>query len=219
VIVKANHRSIRSITGTCSLILVSIAQIGACNRAPVISELKADRTNFNPASDSQFTCIASDPDKDPLTYAWAASDGRFSGEGATVTWTAPERLGACKIMVTVRDDKGGEAIMEKKIKVGENHAPIIHSMISEYRAIERAKTGKMRCIAEDLDGDELTYTWTANRGAISGDGPNASWVAPNAYVNAIITVTVEDEWGRRTAKKLIQPVVCCDSASKNPDWK
>ena len=218
---KENRPSARSVTVSCSPFFLAFTLIacGMGNQAPVISDLKADRTNLDPSSEYQVTCVASDPDNDNLTYTWAASGGTLSGEGATVTWATPEKLGGYEMTVRVRDSKGGEAIIEKKMKIGENRPPIIHNMIAEWKAIERSKTGKLKCMAEDADGDELTYSWTANRGAISGDGPNASWVAPNSYVNAIITVTVEDEWGRKTAKKLIHPVVCCDSARKNPDWK
>ena len=59
-------------------------------------------------------CIASDPDGDDLSYEWSAepaslwtSVGSISGEGSSVTWTAPSRLSVVAVTVTVSDGRGG----------------------------------------------------------------------------------------------------------------
>ncbi|TET41582.1 MAG: hypothetical protein E3J66_05095 [Dehalococcoidia bacterium] len=62
-------------------------------------------------------CIVSDPDGDELSYQWSAdvapgslssSDvGSISGEGSSVTWTAPTRRSTVIVSVLVSDGKGG----------------------------------------------------------------------------------------------------------------
>ena len=56
--------------------------------------------------DSTVTADANDPDGDPLTYAWRAPDGRVTGSGPRVTWTAPTGVeGSYPVTVTVDDGR------------------------------------------------------------------------------------------------------------------
>lgn len=66
-----------------------------------------------------LTATASDPEGDPLTYAWSASDGVITGAGdtAVVRWTAPDRVGTVTIRVEVSDGEGGAAEAQVAIEV------------------------------------------------------------------------------------------------------
>ncbi len=65
-----------------------------------------------------LTCIATDPDNDPLEYAWTCTSGRLSSaSGKTVIWYAPEKSGSAIISVTVYDGRGGSATRAKTITV------------------------------------------------------------------------------------------------------
>ena len=103
-------------------------------------------------------------------------------------------------------------------ETGANQAPVIDTIIPEWIAIERDNTGIIKVVAHDPDGDELTYTWSASRGVIFGDGPTATVTAPSSYVNMYITVTVSDGRGKMAASTLTVPVVCCAEAQRNPEW-
>jgi len=102
--------------------------------------------------------------------------------------------------------------------VGENHPPTIDSIISEYTQIERGKSGGVKCIAHDPDGDTLTYTWDVDRGSISGSGLLVTYNAPESYVDAQITVAVSDGRGGVVWGAFTLPVVCCGYAKKNTEW-
>lgn len=54
-------------------------------------------------------CIASDPDKDELSYEWSADGGSISGEGSSITWIAPLQGGEVTVAVTVSDNSGDVA--------------------------------------------------------------------------------------------------------------
>ncbi len=58
----------------------------------------------------------------------------------------------------------------------------------------------VRVSAHDVDGDPLRYVWWTEAGTISGDGPTATLVAPNATVDGTVaySVTVLDDAGGAT---------------------
>ena len=82
--------------------------VGA-NRPPVIESLVTDKANNKmlKGTSCSITCDATDPDDDRLSYAWSTARGTISGNGATVTWTAPNEAGTFPVMVTVSDGNGG----------------------------------------------------------------------------------------------------------------
>jgi peptidoglycan-associated lipoprotein len=59
---------------------------------------------------STVTADASDPDGDPLTYAWSAPAGSITSPSSRSTpWTAPMQEGPVPVTVRVSDGKGGTA--------------------------------------------------------------------------------------------------------------
>jgi hypothetical protein len=88
------------------------------NHPPVISSLKADPPSLQFSSAATLTCIANDPDGDPLQYKWEAQDGTLSGSGNVVTWISPSTKAAdYSIFVTVSDGKGAETKQELVVPV------------------------------------------------------------------------------------------------------
>ena len=78
------------------------------NHPPVIDSLITDSLNVKRASPCVIECAASDPDGDELGYTWSAIRGNISGEGAVITWTAPNTYGPYIITVAVTDTWGDE---------------------------------------------------------------------------------------------------------------
>ena len=65
----------------------------------------------------RLKAMASDPDGDPLTFAWSAPKGRFEGpaDGPQARWTAPAELGRVTIRVEVSDGWDGSASVEVEV--------------------------------------------------------------------------------------------------------
>jgi Tol biopolymer transport system component len=69
---------------------------------------------------------SSDPDNDPLTYTWIGPLGPASGP--TPTLALP--LGTETVVLTVTDDKGGDAADEAVITVSDTQPPVISSAVA-----------------------------------------------------------------------------------------
>jgi hypothetical protein len=183
----------------CTILCSSCIQ---SNNYPVISSLKAEKDWVATSGSSKVECVASDADGDSLTYTWSATGGTFSGAGPVATWMAPDAPGTYTIMVAVTDGRGGEVTMQLTVDVRVNHPPVIERLIPKPPAVLQGKTSTIRCIASDPDGDELSYSWSATRGNISGQGSSAVWTAPNTCGNYVIMLTVADGRGGETSKEL-----------------
>ena len=86
------------------------------NQSPVVDRLFSDYRSVKRATATTIECSASDPDGDELSYAWSATGGSIDGEGAVISWLAPEESGTYTITVTVADGRGGQATEAIDIK-------------------------------------------------------------------------------------------------------
>lgn len=73
---------------------------------PQVYSVTATPTAVNTGGASSLTCLAADPQQEPLTYAWNTTGGTFSGSGATVPWTAPSTTGTYTATCTVTNSGG-----------------------------------------------------------------------------------------------------------------
>jgi len=165
------------------------------NHGPAIISLGAQPQKVLPSGSCQLTCHATDPDgdDDELSYSWSASAGEISGDGDTVTWTAPDSAGSYKVTVTVTDPRGGEVMSHVTITVGA--PPVITSLVADADWITPSGSVQVTCNATDPDGDELSYEWTATGGSISGTGAIVNWTAPQEVGIYDITAVVKDGHG------------------------
>jgi len=185
-----------------AVILTIIFDTMLANHRPAITSLEAEPERVIPLGSCQVVCNATDRDSDELSYNWSADGGGINGEGATVTWTAPDSTGSYNVTVTVTDGRGGKAMSQITIIVKTNLPPTITSLTAD--AIWTLHPGSLNvaCDASDLDGDELSYEWTASGGDISGTGAVVSWIAPEEVGIYDITVVVKDGHGREDTRSV-----------------
>jgi hypothetical protein len=165
------------------------------NHRPIITSLEAE-ADWTTLSDSlHVTCNASDPDGDELSYNWSASGGGINGEGATVTWTAPDAVGYYNVTVTVTDGRGGEVMKQVTITVRPSMPPTIVSLTADADWTTPSGSIQVTCTAFDPEGDELSYKWSTTGGDISGTGAAINWTAPEKVGIYHVTVVVTDSHG------------------------
>lgn len=76
-----------------------------------------------------------------------------------------------------------------------NDPPEIVSVTPSTDRIFPLETITVACEAVDPDGDELSYSWSASAGEISGEGAEVKWVAPATEGLHRLFVTVDDGHG------------------------
>jgi len=164
------------------------------NHRPVITSLEAP-VRVVPSGSCQIVANASDRDGDVLSYNWSASGGEINGEGATVTWVAPNLVGSYNLTVTVSDGRGSEVMKQVSVEVRPNQSPAITSLVADADWTLPSGSLQVTCTASDPDGDELVYEWTATAGNISGTGAAVNWTAPGEVGIYSVTVLVKDGHG------------------------
>jgi len=175
------------------------------NHQPAITSLEAPERVI-PSGSCQISCNASDHDGDELSYNWSAGGGEINGEGATVTWTAPDSEGSYNVTVTVTDGRGGEVTDYINITVRANKPPTITSLVADADWTPPSGSIQVTCTASDPDGDELSYEWTTTGGSISGTGTAVNWTAPEEVGAYNITVAVIDGHNDEDTRSVILTV-------------
>jgi hypothetical protein len=84
-----------------------------------------------------------------------------------------------------------------------NRQPVISSLTAEAEWIAPLGSLQVTCNASDLDGDELSYNWSASGGHITGTGPEVTWTAPEEIGGYGITIVVDDGQGGNDTGSLI----------------
>ena len=167
----------------------------------------------------QLSADASDPDGDPISYGWGATEGTFTGatDGQDARWTAPGLIGTFVIGVEVADDRGGTAAAEVAVEVV-NRPPVFGSPLLFEIAENRdgrgtaVALGSVRVTDPDGDGFELRLVSGSDRFVISAAtgtlryiGPGEDFeVAPNRYA---LTVMATDTLGGEARAEVVVQVV------------
>jgi len=189
---------------TISAVIVAVAVLflaSSCNsQRPVITSLEAGAKWIVPLGSLLVTCNASDPEGDELSYSWSASGGEINGEGAIVTWTAPDSAGSYNVTVTVTDGRGGEVTDYVTVSVRANEPPTITSLVADTDWTTPLSSIQVTCTASDPDGDELSYEWSTSGGNITGTGSEVIWTAPEEVGIYQVTVVVTDGHGEEDTR-------------------
>jgi len=183
------------------------------NHPPVIHYMTADE-QITLSGSAQIQCVATDKDKDTLSYQWSADGGMIEGTGDNVTWIPPDSIGDYTIEVIVTDGQGGEAVDSVTISAALklNQPPTIISLTAEKERVTEYMTTTIECIAQDADGDELSFAWAATDGTVIGEGARAKWTAPGRPGDFAVIVTVTDGRGGEAVTSVYLEVPChaCD---------
>ncbi|MDO5500562.1 MAG: PKD domain-containing protein [Propionibacteriaceae bacterium] len=176
------------------------------NRVPVASA--EYRTNPG-ANEVVFTLTASDPDHDPLTYAWTFGDGTTSTEpNPTKRYAAP---GTYPVRVIVRDARGGSVTVDLQVNT-RNATPTLSLTTPPSKTFAVGERISLSAAANDAEDGGLAsrVQWTTRLETCRGEvcestaGPTATGGAFSAsyavvgsgdYTNWHVTAKVTDAAG------------------------
>jgi len=159
-----------------------------------------------------LTATASDPDNDPLSYRWTATDGTLTAQiGSAIldTTGVNPTLGAAPVTVivtvTVEDGQGHTASASRSITVrSPNQSPQV-TLEASPTTVPDGGLVSLTATGRDPDGDDLTYSWKTTAGSLLGSGTsvyldttgvNPTPDAPPMTVT--VTVSVSDGRGATT---------------------
>jgi hypothetical protein len=195
------------------------------NGVPAIQSVSTFDEGVRPGSSVTISCSATDPDADEMTYTWSATYGEVQGEGASIVWIAPEKLGSYVVNVSVRDTYGAEARRDALISVTPSPTPRLGEFVVEAVDHDMLKfasgvwdtyfglSSRIRCVVEE--GDEpLVYVWTTDKGTLAAEGAVATWTAPEERGPATITVAVTDAHGNTNSGQVLMYVEDCTCVFK-----
>jgi hypothetical protein len=137
----------------------------APNQSPVISNVTANPAQIISGQSTTITAIANDPDDDPLTYSWSASDGTITGTGSEVTWAAPKNAGNFTIGLTVKDNRGSQATGSVTVTVlGPTTTVTINTVPSETGTVNQNNATDYTVTKAGDDANNVGYRafWSFN---------------------------------------------------------
>ena len=88
-----------------------------------------------------------------------------------------------------------------------NQPPVISSLEAKYMNLDPRAASEIKCVALDLDGDDVDFKWSCTGGSLSGAGSVVTWTAPNSYGDYHVMVVVKDSNGGSTQAILTLSVV------------
>jgi N-acetylneuraminic acid mutarotase len=189
------------------------------NEAPVIDSLVASATSIRLGTSLSLVATARDANpSDTLTYAWLATAGSFSSTStASTSWTAPTTTGIQTLTLTVTDPGGlsssaslaihviqGEVQGDAQLSITFNRFPTVTALAASPTLLAVGQATTVSATASDLDGDSLSYAWSANcAGTWSTPSASSAQFTPSALPsgacnNCRLTVSVLDGRGGST---------------------
>ncbi len=146
----------------------------------------------------------------PFTYSWTATTGTILNPAAAATqWTAPtDHVGLVELRCLVTDATGASSTGSLNVDVlsTANLAPVVG--IQGPAVIQVGSSARYLVIADDPEGDVLTFAWQPNSGAFSTPAASeTAWTAPSTAGQQTVQCRVSDSKGAVSVAQINVQVV------------
>jgi PKD repeat protein len=173
------------------------------NRSPTAAIATAPTTQARPGQVLTFNPQASDPDGDGLSFEWDFGDGSRSGDARpSHAYGSP---GDYRVVVRVRDGRGGEAVDDEFIRVRSvNAGPSAGIGVSNPTPFT-AEAVTFTAQAADPDGSIAAYAWDQDGdGFDDGTGPSVTIGFPLPGERRVRLRVTDDAGARAEAEAAVQ---------------
>jgi hypothetical protein len=147
---------------------------------------------------SAIHVTASSPANLPLTYSYTATGGTVEGTGPDARWNSSGlAVGTYTVTAKVDDGKGGTASCTAEIAVQEKpHHPPTITCSANPTTIAPGEKSTITSTASSPDNLNLTYSYSAAGGQVSGNGPTAQFDSTGLQSGSYkVTCSVTDSRG------------------------
>ena len=126
---------------------------------------------------SAIHVTAASPASLPLNYSYTATGGTVDGTGPDARWSSNGlNPGTYTVTAKVDDGKGGTASCTADIAVQERpHHPPTISCSANPSTIQPGEKSTITSTASSPDNLDLTYSYSAAQGQVTGNGPTATY--------------------------------------------
>ncbi|MDR0274777.1 MAG: putative Ig domain-containing protein, partial [Burkholderiaceae bacterium] len=159
------------------------------NSPPQITSKPVQR--WAPGVPYQYQVVATDPDKDVLTYSLEAGPAGMTLSAATglLVWNNP-LPGTYSVEIKVQDARGAYAVQSYGLLIAANRDPVITSVPVPSGTVGAPYTYQVA--ASDPDGDFLTYKMTGAPATLTISDTGLISGTPAAVGTYTVVVTVSD---------------------------
>jgi outer membrane protein OmpA-like peptidoglycan-associated protein len=156
---------------------------------------------------ANLRCNASDPNNDPLTYAWTVNGQPLAASGPQISFGSEGRKpGDYTVACTVSDGElsaNSSAKVTVRERIIPNQPPTIECLTTTMD-VASGNSIELRAKASDPDRDKLNYAWSGSAGAVSGAGESATFNATGVKAGSYTAnVTVDDGRGGKASCSMI----------------
>ena len=212
----------------------SAAPAAVFNAAPLVRDLITSAVTVEEGSSVTVEAVARDTEGDALTYQWEAScPGTWTDATSAIarftpsTASVPNACTNCTLTLTLADSQGGSTTGTLALCVRPRPPPpappTIATTFQSEHTLPLRGTVLLRATATDPQGSQLTYSWSAATGLLSGNPQQSEirWRPPTCLPagspEASATLTVTNALGLSTSHTFTLPRVPCATTGWNLD--
>ncbi len=179
-------------------------EVSAVNALPAVEKATIEPQAPTAGSTVRAVVEARDPDEDPLTfqYQWYVDNVLVPGEGDSLNLKGVRKGSTVHVAVTPNDGFSAGAWKYSPLYEIVNAPPVVKSKAPTTIPPSRVLTHTI--VAEDPDGDPLTYTLVKGTKGMSLSGPTLTWKVSDEDIGrpADIVIRISDNQGGETVLTL-----------------
>jgi hypothetical protein len=181
--------------------LLPTEKVVAVNAMPAVTKVDIDPRALTAGETVRAVVEARDPDGDPLTfkYQWYIDKVPVPGKGDSLDLKGVRKGSMVHVAVTPNDGFTDGAWKNSSLHETVNAPPVVKSKAPTTIPPSRVLTHTI--VAEDPDGDPLTYTLVKGTEGMALAGPTLTWKLSDEDIGrpAEIVIRISDNQGGETA--------------------